>query len=291
MKNDIQRFGGAWTQKKLQLLEKYLIAYSKIMNKQQFMYAYIDAFAGTGYFRKDRILKNPTLQLEFGDQEKKFLEGSARIALGVKPPFSTYVFIEKDLSRYHELIKLKEEFPQLANRIKPTHDEANKYLIELCQKNWTNHRAVVFLDPFGMEVNWATIEAIGRTNAIDLWLLFPLGQTINRLLRRDSKINSAIRNRLNQFFGTEDWFQHFYKIYQENTFFGNQSKIRKIADFNLISSYFINRLKTVFADVSTNPRFLYNSRNTPLFLLCFAASNKKAAPVAIKIADYILKKL
>ena len=39
--------------------------------KQQFQYAYIDAFAGTGYFRKDRILNNPTLKLEFGNQEKK----------------------------------------------------------------------------------------------------------------------------------------------------------------------------------------------------------------------------
>lgn len=163
--------------------------------------------------------------------------------------------------------------------------------MELCQKNWTKHRAVVFLDPFGMEVKWSTIEALGRTNAIDLWLLFPLGQAINRLLRRDSKINSAIKHRLDDFFGTEDWYQHFYKIYQENTLFGNQSRVRKIADFNLISSYFINRLKTVFADVSTNPRFLYNSRKIPLFLLCFAASNKKAAPLAIKIADDILKKL
>ena len=72
MKNNLQRFGGAWTQKKLQLFEKYLIAYSTIMNKkQQFQYAYIDAFAGTGYFRKDRILNNPTLKLEFGNQEKK----------------------------------------------------------------------------------------------------------------------------------------------------------------------------------------------------------------------------
>ncbi len=150
---------------------------------------------------------------------------------------------------------------------------------------------MVFLDPFGMEVKWGTIEALGETQAIDLWLLFPLGQAINRLLRRDAKINSAIKSRLDDCFGTTGWYEHFYRIYQENALFGKQLKIRKIADFNSISTFFIERLRTVFADVSTNPRPLYNSRKSPLFLLCFAAGNKKGAPTAIKIADDILRKL
>ncbi len=116
---------------------------------------------------------------------------------------------------------------QLAERIILTHRDANEYLRDICKKNWSKHRAVVFLDPFGMEVTWETIEAIAKTQAIDLWLLFPLGQAINRLLRRDGEINAAIKRRLDDCFGTDSWYDHFYKIHQENTLFGNHSRIRE----------------------------------------------------------------
>ena len=35
-------------------------------------------------------------------------------------------------------------------------------------------RGVVFLDPFKLEVNWTTVEALGRSGVVDLWLWFPL---------------------------------------------------------------------------------------------------------------------
>ncbi len=43
------KFGGDWTEEKLKCVSKYLRAYTKIMNNQPFNFAYIDAFAGTGY--------------------------------------------------------------------------------------------------------------------------------------------------------------------------------------------------------------------------------------------------
>ncbi len=39
-------FGGSWTEEKLKRVEKYLKAYATIMNKQNFRFAYIDAFVG-----------------------------------------------------------------------------------------------------------------------------------------------------------------------------------------------------------------------------------------------------
>jgi len=45
----------------------------------------------------------------------------------------------------------------------------------------------------------------------------------------------------------------------------------------------------VFADVAENPLVLRNSRNTPLYLLCFAAGNSEGAKTAVKIAQNILK--
>jgi three-Cys-motif partner protein len=61
-----------------------------------------------------------------------------------------------------------------------------------------------------MEVEWSTIKAIASTKAIDLWLLFPLGVAVNRLLRCDGQIDESVKKKLDRFFGTTDWFDQFY---------------------------------------------------------------------------------
>jgi three-Cys-motif partner protein len=136
-------FGGDWTQDKLERVRKYLVAYVQIMKDRQFRFAYIDAFAGTGY----QTLKqsdNPNLLLlpELVEAEpKKFLDGSARIALQVEPPFTKYIFVEKDEKRFLELKKLGEEFPQRNNDIILVNTEANSYLTDLCQNyNWSKNQ-------------------------------------------------------------------------------------------------------------------------------------------------------
>jgi hypothetical protein len=40
----------------------------------------------------------------------------------------------------------------------------------------------VFLDPFGMQVDWNVIEQLALTKAVDLWLLFPLGTGVMRIM-------------------------------------------------------------------------------------------------------------
>lgn len=99
-----QSFGGDWTVEKLERVRKYLIAYATIMSKSPFRFAYIDAFAGTGY-RTLNDDDNPSVLMfpELVEQEPTtFLEGSARIALQVKPRFTKYIFIERDESRFSE---------------------------------------------------------------------------------------------------------------------------------------------------------------------------------------------
>lgn len=290
MSKEKQNFGGKWTTEKLLLLEKYLKAYSKIMNNTKFNFAFIDAFAGTGYFKEVSTNQCSLLMPEFGVEEKQFLEGSTRIALGVDPPFQKYIFIEKEKYRCDESNKIKSKFPDKEPKIEIVHDEANKFLCEICSKNWSKHRAVAFLDPFGMQIKWSTLEAIAHTEAIDLWFLFHLGQAVNRLLKRDGKINEANKVRLNEIFGTDDWYKKFYTVITENNLFdGEYEKIQKKADFQTITSYFTERLSTIFPAVVSSPKPLLNSVNNPLFLLCFAAGNKKGAPTALKIANSILR--
>ena len=41
-------FGGPWTQEKLEILRRYLNAYTDVLKKQPFKLTYVDAFAGAG---------------------------------------------------------------------------------------------------------------------------------------------------------------------------------------------------------------------------------------------------
>ncbi|MGK7921692.1 MAG: three-Cys-motif partner protein TcmP [Trichodesmium sp.] len=286
-----QVFGGNWTEDKLNRVRKYLGAYAKIMNKYSFNYAYIDAFAGTGYREIKEIEDKDTLLFpEFSDLAvQRFLDGSARIALQVTPRFNKYIFIEKNESKVSELNQLKRDFPQLADDIVIVNEEANKFLKNICLKDWTRHRAVLFLDPFGMDVKWNTVELIAQTKAIDLWYLFPI-MGVNRLLKKDGNIEEVNRSKLNEIFGTIDWYDTFYQVRGEQNLFGFYSFTEKTVDGKSIGQYFIDRLKTIFEGVAENPLLLYNSCNSPLFLLCFAAANKKGAKTAIKIAQDILRK-
>jgi three-Cys-motif partner protein len=288
-----QQFGSSWTEEKLNRVRKYLVAYTTIMSKQSFRFAYIDAFAGTGYRTLKRQQNQKELMFpEFAEQDTlQFTAGSARIALQIRPRFTKYIFIEKDESRFSELKKLKDEFPDIQDDIILINADSNGYLQDLCRNySWRKNRAVLFLDPFGMQVRWETIEAIAETRAIDLWILFPLGVAVNRLLRRDAQINPAWRQRLNDMFGTEDWFDAFYETRASVNLFGEQVSTEKIGDFGSISRYFVNRLSQIFAGVADNPLPLYNSRGNPLYLLCFATGNPKGAKTAIKIAQDILRR-
>jgi three-Cys-motif partner protein len=285
-----QQFGGSWTEDKLKRVRKYLAAYMQIMKGRPFRVAYIDAFAGTGYVERKKAAEGLDFS-EFDEPESQaFLDGSARQALSVRPRFHKYIFIEKSRRRFQVLGRLKEEFPELAGDIVLENGDANAYLLNLCKRaDWRSRRAVLFLDPFGMGVDWQTVEAIAATQGIDLWYLFPLGVAVARLLRRDGVIPQPWRERLDRMFGATDWYDAFYCRRTEASLFGEEEVTDKVATFKAIGDYFVQRLHTVFAGVAERPLPLFNSRNNPLFLLCFAAGNPKAAPTAVKIAQHILK--
>jgi three-Cys-motif partner protein len=277
-------FGGEWSQKKLQMVKKYLEAYMQIMKSRPLKTGYIDAFAGSGNLLRasdegaqDRLF--PRIQ----DQEREFLQGSVRTALEASPPFDQYVFIEKDEEAYEELVSIEDEYSD--REIELVNQDANRWLVERCKMNWSKHRAVVFLDPFGMQVSWSTVERIAQTEAIDLWVLFPLGIGANRMLAGNAeKISEGWAETLTDVFGTEKWKDEFYE--PRATLFG--SKEEKVVGMEGIAEFYISQLRGTFAKVADNPRPLFNSRGNPMYMLCFAASNPDAAEIAVRIAKHIL---
>lgn len=181
------------------------------------------------------------------------------------------------------------DFSALRDRCTVVNQDGNTFLQYWCKESdWKRQRAVVFLDPYGMNVEWDTITAIADTKAIDLWILFPHGTGVNRLLTKGGPPNPAWERRLTRLFGTAEWKNHFYQESSQSDMFGG-SQLHKNANFEKIGGYFLDRLRTIFAGVAPQAKPLLNSKRNPMYLLCFAAGNKVGAKPAVKIASHLLK--
>jgi three-Cys-motif partner protein len=287
-------FGGDWTEDKLRRLREYLIAYRNIFasnpRASYFKTWYVDAFAGTG---SRSMPKSASLQLDYGDgylvedDTSRYLDGSAKIALGLPSPFNQYLFIEESRKRAETLREsVLTDSPELADRVQIKIADANQALCEWCEgRDWSKERAVVFLDPYGMQVEWSTIKALAATKGIDLWYLFPIA---TRVLTRDGDMDEKWANRLDALFGTPEWRTRFYSTRTEHTLFGQIENVERDATEQNIQGFIEERLNACFVAVARS-RILRNSKSSPLFALCFAASNEKGAKPALKIAQYILE--
>jgi three-Cys-motif partner protein len=296
----MQRFGGDWTEDKLSRIKEYHEAYNKALKNQPFNREYIDAFAGTGYREvtcegTDEAMLFPELA---APDVRQFLDGSARIALNVDPGYHRFTFIEKKPDKVKELLKLKAEFANKDIRIEE--GDANTLVQSICHESWNYRRAVLFLDPFGMQVSWQTLEAVAATESIDAWILFPLCVGITRLLSKKEIPDESRCKPLDVIFGDRSWRDAFYRQSSslnrarvQQTFFdepNDDANILQRVDFSAIESFYRARLRTIFAGVADSAVRLTNSRNVPLYLLFFVAGNKKGAPIAVKIAESIMRR-
>lgn len=288
------QFGGAWTQRKLEVLQKYLRAYTTIFatNPRARFYSttYVDAFAGTGSLRRPEPTGFVELIQQVQEIEKEFRKGSVRRALEVEPAFDKYIFIERDKVKCQELRAIAAEFSQ--RRAEVVNEDANRALLNWCKNlKPKKERAVVFLDPFGTSVCWEVVAALGRTRAVDLWVLFPYS-AINRMLVRKRKPPKAWADRLTTVFGTNAWEGEFYSasVFQSFLDLGpTVERERKSADHRTITEFYVRRLKREFRAVS-DPFPLHNSIGSLMFILFFAAGNEHSAKTGLKIANDIIGK-
>lgn len=246
---------------------------------------YIDAFAGTG--RCDITV----------DGEKTSIDGSARRALATDPPFHKFCFIELRPKKLTALQALETEY--LDKSIEVIRDDANAALKALCEKYpWRDERAVLFLDPFGMHVEWTTLQAIAKTGAIDVWYLFPYSGLYRQAAKNADAMDADKEESITRLLGTDEWRQVFYTPKRQASLFGGDDGDERDADHHQMLDFVSQRLKALFPAV-TAPRVLYqggdskNPSGAPLFALYFAASNPKPAAhgLATKIAKAILDTL
>lgn len=275
-------FGGNWTEEKLEILKRYLDAYTTALKDQPFRLIYVDAFAGEGYWRPSRTYSTDA----YADYEEMRV-GSSRIALNIQnKPFDRFLFIEKDVNRYEELSKLKTEFP---NRdIQIDNDDANNALVSFCNRMGDFDRSVVFLDPFATQVSWESVSRLAETRKVDCWILFPLGATA-RMMPTDREPSDALAAHLDRVFGGTEYWHSVYNPSQQLSMFSNEPNLERTSGSDQIADNYRKRLEGAFARVATTRRTLRNSRNSPMFELFFAASNPRGASIAQRIADDILR--
>jgi len=282
-------FGGSWTDEKLERLRRYLVAYTIALKNQPFKKLYIDAFAGTGH----RQQNEPTSQMPLDFPELEGLaKGSAATALEIEPGFDSFIFIEKHKARFHELQKLADAYSAKHSAMTFLQADANSALTSICgETDWKRNRAVLFLDPYGAQVHWQTLQKVAATKAIDTWILFPAGMVIDRLTPKDGRVPSSWRDVLDRVLGTDSWRTAFYSEMptQADWIDGLTSGVAKSANPAVIERFFLERLSSIFAGVGARGLPLRNSRGYLMYLLCFACGNPRGARIALKIADHILK--
>lgn len=291
-------WGGQWTEEKLDAFEKYVNAYLTIMNVYRNRYnwkmIYFDGFAGSGSRNDDEVQPVSELMLNLFkeeyivEEELNTYKGAAERVLGIKQKgFDKYIFVD---SNNKSSLLLKDRLKHFAKEknLEFKTSDANEQVITLASAMHQNKNvaSLVLLDPFGMQVNWNSIEKLRGTRT-DLWILIPTGVIVNRLL--DKKGELIHIDKLTSFFGKDEKFlrEYFYTKTQEQTLFGEIENIRKVEKpIQKIAELYIEQLHGIFNYVTPKPLVLYNSRNTPIFHFACASNNS----TAIKIANEIISK-
>ena len=275
-------FGGQWTLEKLDILERYLDAYTTALKDQAFDLIYVDAFAGQGSFR----LGSGYAKEDYDDFEPIY-DGSARRALRITDkPFDQVIFNDIDSRRSLELIRLRQEYPDRNITVKD--EDANRMLLEGCQNLRPMERAVVFLDPFATQVSWSTVDAIAKTQKIDCWILFPVG-AIARMMPLEVQPTEALERQLDRMFGARERWSNFYSPSPQLALFGDDPGQERQSSSSQIAGRYHEQLKEVFSGVAPTRRTFRNSRNSPMFELFFGVGNPNGCRPGIRIANHLLQ--
>jgi three-Cys-motif partner protein len=259
---------GYWSEVKLDIVEEYAAAYSRILTAQRrFRHVYIDAFAGAG--------------LHLSKTREAFIPGSPVNALQVQPPFREYHFIDLKQEKVDFLRRLVGKRSDV--RIYP--GDCNGILLQQIFP-WVRYegypRGLCLLDPYGLHLRWDVIAMAGRLRSVELFLNFPVAD-INRnvLCRNPEGADPADIARMNAFWGDASWRDVAYT--SEGNLFGFAEKV----DNETIAEAFRYRLRTVagFAYVP-KPVPMRNSHGALVYYLFFAAQK----PVAVHIVEAIFAK-
>lgn len=296
-----QSFGDEYTKQKLQTVERYLKPYATALTGK-FKLLYVDACAGSGASIPKSATNSEAKDAQqaldgFGRpvvDSDQIVIGSALRALSVNPPFYRYLFNDLDRKNVQSLTEaIDGEFAHLKSRIVTTNLDANEMLRQMAASyDWRETRAVVFLDPFGLQIKFETLEILARTRAIDLWYLVPVF-AMYRQVSGDGEINPDGGPRVDAALGTTAWRNSAVKIepVSRDLFEAERFKTKRAMDIVAFETFAKERLASAFSGRVLDKTLPLGKNGVHYFSLMFAWANpsSRAEELAKKFAAAVLK--
>jgi three-Cys-motif partner protein len=258
----------------------------------------VDACAGSGSSVPKAALDAPDsgqvaldgFSLPVADTDE-IIVGSAIRALGVNPPFHKYLLNDVKSSNVEALrSSVKRDFSQLADRVELTRMDANEMLQNLCRsQNWKETRAVVFLDPFGLQINYETLQMLGKTQAVDVWYLVPVF-AMYRQVSGDGQINADGGPRVDAALGTDKW-RKVAVVEEQSTDLFNQPQFqsKRAVDIKWFELVAKERISQAFGGRVLDEMLPLGRNGIQEFSLMFAWANpSERAKLAAKLAKAVL---
>jgi three-Cys-motif partner protein len=158
------------------------------------------------------------------------VEGSPARALKVSPPFDGFYFIDLNTSRtahLQTLCKGRSDVVILTGdaNIKLTEDVLPK--IHFRKFN----RALCLLDPYGLHLNWETMYLAGRSQAVDMFLNFPvMDMNRNAIWKNPAGIPQDGIARMTRFWGDDSWKAVAYAESAQGNFFSPPDLVKQDND-------------------------------------------------------------
>ena len=166
---------GSWTDQKIAIVVAYTKAYLERMKSRRYWkLLYFDGFSGSGKTGNKET-----------DGEKGIGVDAAKRILRINEPnsFDMYYFIDKKKKFVDKLQRtIDTEFPSKKFNSTVETGDCNKKLRDLAaylQGSDSNHKALAFIDPCGMQLKWKSIECLKGLN-IDWFTLRDLPNVIRK---------------------------------------------------------------------------------------------------------------
>lgn len=296
-----QPFGDEYTKQKLDTVERYLKPYSTALNGK-FKLLYVDACAGSGASIPKAATKSETEDAQQAldgigrpvVDSDQIVIGSALRALSISPPFYRYLFNDLDSNNVESLkTAIEGDFAHLGDRVVTTSLDANEMLRQMATAyDWRETRAVVFLDPFGLQIKYETLELLARTRAVDLWYLVPVF-AMYRQVSGDGEINPDGGPRVDAALGTTAWRNSVVKTeaVPEDLFEAAGFKTKRAMDIEGFEAFAKDRLASAFGGRVLDKTLPLGKNGVHYFSLMFAWANPtpKAEELAKKFAAAVLR--
>lgn len=253
-----------WSLEKYRLVGSYCDIFTAGMRHKWDQLVYIDLFAGAGYAK----IK----------ETQKIYKNSALLAMSIPKPFTKYILCEQDEERFAALeARVKRDFGHLNYElIKGDSNENVARVIKAIPpfKKGNTLLPFCFVDPYSLNLNFATIQALGK-GLMDFLILQALHMDANRNF--DSYIRDE-NTRIAEYLGLPHW-RNLFEIDGLNY---KKDFVKFLAD-----QYQEQMSQLGYQKAKHMHQIRSNEKNLPLYYLSFYSKS----PVGIEFFKKVQERL